>query len=90
VTFLFYTRSWRVDELRPHLVELASLTNVYAWWSEDRDTGPAVLPVGRRAFHCVDAEDEALVPPGADLVFREDTRQVKKWVNGACPSGKAA
>jgi hypothetical protein len=87
VKFLFYTRSWRVPELLPHLLEFAALPNVYAWWSEDRDTGPAVLPVGRRAFLCVDAGDEALVPPGVDLVFREDTRAVRKWVNGVwvCP-----
>jgi hypothetical protein len=78
---------WRVVELRPHLLELASLPNVRAWWSEDRDTGSAILPVGRWCFLCVDAEDETLVPPGVDLVSRQDTRAVKKWANGAwvCP-----
>jgi hypothetical protein len=87
VKFLFYTRSWRVPELLPPLLELARLPNVYAWWSEDRDSGSAVLPVGRRCFLCIDKADEALVPPGVDLVFREDTRAVKKWVNGVwvCP-----
>lgn len=87
VKFLFYTRSWRVPEILPHLLELAALPNVYAWWSEDRDTGSAVFPVGRRAFLCVDSADEALVPPGVDLVFRDDTRAVRKWVNGVwvCP-----
>jgi hypothetical protein len=84
--FLFYTRSWRVAELRPHLIELASLPNVFAWWSEDRDTGPADMPVGRRCFLCVEAADEALVPPGV-LVFREDVKTARKWLNGSwvCP-----
>jgi hypothetical protein len=87
VKFYFYTRSWRVPELLPPLLELARLGNVFAWWSEDRNSGAAVLPVGRRCFLCVDAADEALVPPGVDLVFREDTKQIKKWVNGVwvCP-----
>jgi hypothetical protein len=86
VTFLFYTRSWRVAELRPHLIELASLPNVYAFWSEDRDTGASNMPVGRRCFLCIEPTDEALVPPGV-LVFREDTRSPQKWINGSwvCP-----
>jgi hypothetical protein len=94
VKFLFYTRSWRMPELLPHLLALASRPNVHAWWSEDRNSGSAVLPVGRRCFLCVDAADEALIPPGVDLVFREDTRAVRKWVGGAwvCPkeNGTAA
>src|SRR5262249_34681387 len=87
VKFLFYTRSWRVPEILPHLLELARLPNVYAWWSEDRDSGAAIFPVGRRCFLCVNADDEKLVPPGVDLVFRHDTRAVRKWVNGVwvCP-----
>jgi hypothetical protein len=87
VRFLFYTRSWRRPEILPALLELAALPNVYAWWSEDRDTGAAVFPVGRRCFLCVDAADEALVPPGVDLVFREDARRARKWAGGAwvCP-----
>jgi hypothetical protein len=86
VKFLFYTRSWRVAELRPHLIELASLPNVYAFWSEDRDTGASDMPVGRRCFLCVEAGDEVLVPPGV-LVFREDTKVAGKWINGSwvCP-----
>jgi hypothetical protein len=86
VTFLFYTRSWRVTDLRPHLIELASLPNVYAFWSEDRDTGPADMPVGRRCYLCLEPADEALVPPGV-LVFREDTRAPRKWLHGSwvCP-----
>ena len=75
---------WR--RIRPHLIELASLPNVFAWWSEDRDTGPAAMPVGRPCFLCVEAADEALVPPGV-LVFREEVKTARKWLNGSwvCP-----
>jgi hypothetical protein len=51
VKFYFYTRSWRVPELLPPLLELARLGNVFAWWSENRNSGPrgpALLPVRRR------------------------------------------
>ncbi len=87
VTFLFYTRSWTVPELVDPLVELASLDNVFAWWSEDRDTGPCLLPSGRRAFLCVTEADEALVPHDVDLVFRDKTRTPRKWVGPVwvCP-----
>lgn len=87
VKFLFYTRSWRVPELVGPLVELARLPNVFAFWSEDRNSGAAILPVGRRCFLCVDDGDEKLVPPGIDLVFRHDTKRPRKWINGAwvCP-----
>jgi hypothetical protein len=84
--FLFYTRSWRLPEMRPAPIRMASRPNVFAWWSEDRDTGPSDMPVGRRCFFCATAEDESLVPPGV-LVFREVTKAVRKWVNGSwvCP-----
>jgi hypothetical protein len=83
---LFYTRSWRVPEIREALIELAGLPNVHAFWSEDRDTGPCDIPVGRRCFLCAEATDEALVPPGV-LVFREATRTPRKFLNGSwvCP-----
>lgn len=86
VDFLFYTRSWRVPQLRDHLIELASLPNVYGHWSEDRDSGPSDMPVGRRCFLCVEAKDEALVPAGV-LVFRVDEKEPRKWINGSwvCP-----
>jgi hypothetical protein len=87
VTFLFSTRSWRVPELVPDPVDLATLPNVYAWWSEDRDTGTCHLPVGRRCFLCIEPGDEALVPAGVDLVFRADTRRPLKWLGPTwvCP-----
>lgn len=87
VTFLFYTRSWRVAEWVPDLVALAMLPNVYAWWSEDRDTGACDLPVGRRCFLCVEPGDEAHVPAGVDLVFRHDAKRPLKWLGSVwvCP-----
>ncbi len=81
-TFLFYTRSWRSPEMRDALIEIASLPNVYAFWSEDRETGPCDFPVGRRAFLCTTIQDELLVPPGL-LVFRHQTRTVAKFINGS-------
>lgn len=80
--FLFYTRSWRVEEMRAPLVELAGLPNVSGFWSEDRDTGPCDLPNGRRCFLATTIQDELLVPPGV-LVFREVTREPRKFINGS-------
>jgi hypothetical protein len=87
VTFLFYTRSWRVPELVPGLVELATLPNVFAWWSEDRDSGGCNLPAGRRCFLCIEPGDEALVPDSVDLVFRSYSRRPLKWIGPVwvCP-----
>lgn len=80
--FLFYTRSWRLAEMREALIELAGLPNVFAFWSEDRDSGACDLPVGRRCFLCTTLQDELLVPTGV-LVFREDTRTARKFLNGS-------
>lgn len=80
--FLFYTRAWRSPEAEPKLEALAALSNVYAFWSEDRDTGPCTISVGRRAFLCTNIQDELLVPPGV-LVFRHRTTTVRKFINGA-------
>ena len=80
--FLFYTRAWRAAEMRGAFVEFASLPNVFAFWSEDRETGPCDFPVGRRCFLCATLQDELLVPPGV-LVFRQRTRPSRKWINGS-------
>ena len=81
-TFLFYTRAWRSPEMHEVLVGLASLPNVFAFWSEDRETGPCDLPVGRRCFLCATPQDELLVPPGV-LIFRQRSRPPRKWINGS-------
>lgn len=91
VTFLFYTRSWRVPELVPALVELAALPNVYAWWSEDTASGRCDLPFGRRCFLVRNDAELALVPPGIELIFRHHPRTPLKWVGEAwvCPKEQA-
>ena len=81
-TFLFYTRAWRAPEMRDTLIAFASLPNVHAFWSEDRETCACDFPVGRRAFLCTTIEDELLVPPGV-LVFRQKTKPARKWINGS-------
>ncbi len=81
-SFWFYTRAWRAQEICDMLTALASLPNVYAFWSEDRDTGPCDLPFGRRAFLCTTIQDELIVPPGV-LVFRQKTSAVRKFNNGS-------
>jgi hypothetical protein len=60
VKFWAYTRSWRVKEILPELVRLASLPNVRVWFSCDQDTGlPDAVPNIRACW--LQVEDE--VPP---------------------------
>lgn len=82
-TFFFYTRSWRAPAIREPLVEFASMANVYAWWSEDAESGPSRMPVGRRCFLAADRGDEVLAPEDIDLIFRDKTRDPLKWVGPA-------
>jgi hypothetical protein len=86
-TFLAYTRSWRRPELLDPLVELSRLPNMRMFWSEDAQTGACDRPEGRRAFLCATAADELVVPREPILVFRDDTRSVRKWFGPAwvCP-----
>ena len=89
VVFYFYTRSWRIPAILPVLEEMASLPNVRAWFSCDRDTGiPPCLPANvRLAWLMTRPED---VPPRADLVFRTVglRRRVQKRIGLAlvCPT----
>lgn len=82
VKFLFYTRSWQVPALLPALVELASMPNVYGFWSEDSQTGPSQVAVGRRCFLIARPGDVALVPKDV-LVFRYNDHHPLKWINGS-------
>lgn len=85
-TLAAHQRNWE-RSLEPSFAREASLDNVYAWWSEDRDSGPCPLPVGRRCFLCTSPADEARVPPGVQLVFRDYDKPARKWVGPAwvCP-----
>lgn len=92
-SFFWYTRSWRTPGMLKSLIRLASLPNVFGWWSEDRDTGPSPETPGVRVAFLVIAEpDAALVDDRADIVFR-DKKHLKlvghalKRINGklVCP-----
>jgi len=86
ITFYAYTRSWRDPDIYEALKDLAKVPNFVLWWSCDRETGaPPRIKGVRRAYLMLNDED---VPKFAvDLVFREKTKTVMKWVNGAlvCP-----
>jgi hypothetical protein len=89
VTFLVYTRSWRIKEMKPALLKLAKLPNLHMWWSADKDTvakGEPPLEIGRVAYMC-SAKDEP-VPSYADLVFRVYRNSVEKYKDGVlvCPA----
>lgn len=89
VRFFIYSRSWRIPEIRPFLVEMSKCSNVKMWWSVDWDTGkPANKPkTVRLAYMQINAAD---IPKfKVDLVFRVDELRntIVKRVNGAlvCP-----
>lgn len=82
VRFYWYTRSWRGQDLVPHLKTLASLPNVQGWYSCDIDTGlpaPDLFPVGSpnpvKVCWLLTMPGEK-PPPGVDLVFR--TQRLRK------------
>lgn len=87
--FFIYTRSWRLDNIRPAIIRMAKLPNVRMWWSVDKDTGkPRHVPKNVRLAYMQVAHED--VPRyRADLVFRVDRLydKVVKKVNGAmvCP-----
>ena len=86
VTFYAYTRSWSDPDVYPALLELAKQPNFIMWWSCDRATGaPPRIQGIRRAYLAISDED---IPKfKVDLVFRNNSKTVKKWVGGAfvCP-----
>jgi len=87
--FFAYTRSWRVEEMIPELIELAAEPNFQMWWSLDRETGPAPLIRGiRQAYMAIDDVDASLAPDDCDLVFRDQPATRMKRANGVlvCPT----
>jgi hypothetical protein len=78
VRFFAYSRSWRVEKIRPLLYAFGALPNVKLWLSADKDSGlPADVPEGIRvAWLQVDEQP----PPGGELVF-----QVRKLRRMALP-----
>lgn len=86
IVFYAYTRSWRDPEIYEALKDLAKVPNFVLWWSCDKETGaPPRIKGVRRAYLMLDDSD---IPKfQVDLVFREQTKTVMKWVKGAlvCP-----
>lgn len=68
VKFYFYTRSWRVPEVRAVLEPMAALRCCRAWYSIDAETGlPPQVPAGVRLAYLQVENDR---PEQADLLFR--------------------
>lgn len=86
IIFYAYTRSWSDPETYEALKVLAREPNFIMWWSCDRATGAPPRNRGvRRAYLSISDDD---VPRfKVDLVFRNNTRTVQKWLAGAlvCP-----
>jgi hypothetical protein len=68
VRMFAYSRSWRVEKIRPLLYAWGALPNVRLYLSADRDSGlPQNVPPGIRvAWLQVDEQ----LPPGGDLTFQ--------------------
>ncbi len=67
VRFYAYTRSWRVAEIRPELVQLSHLRNVRLWFSCDSESGtPKRVPKRVRLAWMQTEHDDAR----GDLIFR--------------------
>ena len=87
-TFLCYTRSWAVAEIMPPLAVLASIKNMYLWFSTDHEMPRAPrIPGVRIAYLLAPDEDPAEVPADQHLVFRHNERPPMKRANGVlvCP-----
>jgi hypothetical protein len=85
VLFYFYTRSWRVPEVKRVIDEMAGLPNCRAWYSADRDTGlPPEMPPRARVAWLMTSPDD-LPPPGTGLVFR-----VRRLRRGPAPAAAPA
>lgn len=68
VKMFAYSRSWRVEKLRPLLYAFGALPNVRLWLSADKDSGlPENVPPGVRVAWL--QVDEA-PPQGGDLTFQ--------------------
>jgi len=83
-----YTRSWRDPEILRELKKLAKFPHMKLWFSADVDTGrPPDVPNTRKAWLARDVAEEELTPEWADLVFRNETKTLRKHINGVqvCP-----
>lgn len=73
--YYWYSRSWRCEEIRPYLEQMAALKCCKAWYSIDRETGvPDYVPKGVRLAYLQIQEDEQ--PELVDLYFK--VRRLRK------------
>jgi hypothetical protein len=87
-TFLCYTRSWTEDLIMPALVKLASMKNMFLWFSTDHEMPDApAIPGVRFAYLLANDEDPSRVPANQHLVFRDKESVPLKRANGVliCP-----
>lgn len=89
VRFFCYTRSWRVDDIRPELSKLSRLKNMNMWWSVDQETGlpkdpPKRVMLAYMSISLNDAPAEKIHLTFRDYPFRD---MVQKKMNGVfvCP-----
>jgi len=82
--FFIYTRSWRIPRMLTRLCVLANLPNVQLWFSIDSSTGiPTTKPRNvRYAYLLMNDSEEALIPPEADLIFRNEVGRIAKKLGG--------
>lgn len=73
VKMFAYSRSWRVEKVRPLLYAWGALPNVRLWLSADRDAYPKNVPQGVRVAYMQVAEEDA---PRGDLTFQ--VRRLRK------------
>lgn len=87
VKFYAYTRSWADPETLEALKELATLPNLYLWFSSDKETGKPPKVKDVRICY-LQIEDTDIPKWAVDLVFRDQTTTVVKWVKSAlvCPA----
>lgn len=86
IVFYAYTRSWSDPDVYEALKDLAKLPNFIMWWSCDRATGAPPRNRGVRRAYLMLSDDD--IPKfQVDLVFRNNTKTVMKWVKGTlvCP-----
>lgn len=91
VRFFAYSRSWRIEKIRPLLYAFGALPNVRLWLSADSDTGqPVDVPEGIRVAWL---QHNEVVPEQAELVFQVRAMRGRVSLPTVCeqetPTGKA-
>ena len=95
-TFYFYTRSWRIPKLLPHIRTLGRLPHVHAWLSADRTSGtPPKVKWARVAYMSASDDESRQVAQNSldsakpDLIFRACRKKTvikKVGPSAVCPA----